>query len=108
MEWSRQRVPFMTRMSVRILLVIVLISGCTSDPMGLRSSYRGRVVPPNANTQPYSNPPIAQQPNGQPVGVSQSVVLPGSPIANMAVAPGVRGVASPYPMLASAGGQFDG
>lgn len=96
----------MTRMSTGLLFSILLVSGCTSDPMGLRSPYRGRVLPPSTS-QPFSNQPIAGQPNGQPVTVGQSVVLPQSPIANMAVAPGSR-VASPYPMFASAGGQFDG
>lgn len=100
----------MTRMFIALLLALTLVSGCTSDPMGLRSPYRGRIVPPSANTQPYSNPPIAAQPGnplGQPPGISQSVVMPNSPISNMAFAQGQR-YATPFPMLASAGGQFDG
>ncbi len=102
----------MTRTSAVLLLAISLFSGCTSDPMGLRSSYRDRVVAPSANTQPISNPPIAGQPSGQlgqPVKIGQSVILPQAALSNMAIAQGQRsGWNSPYPMFASAGGQFDG
>ena len=104
---------FMTRMSIALLVALVWISGCTSDPMSLRSNYRDRNVAPSA-TQPYSNPPIAAQP-GQGYGVTQSAILP----QNMAATPyGLQSAAavqqnrygfnSPYPMLASAGGQVDG
>jgi hypothetical protein len=114
----------MTRTLSVLVLTLSLVAGCTSDPMGLRSSYRDRVVPPSANTQPVSNPPIALQPNvqmgqtfgmGQPVGMSQSigmgqsVILPQAAISNLALAQGRRpGGPSPYPKFASNGGQIDG
>lgn len=102
----------MTRKSRLISLALLLVLGCTSDPLGFRSNYRDRVVPPSANTQPYSNPPIAAQPGGQlgqPSTIGQSAVLPGAAISSMAAAQAVRPVPiSGYPMLASANGQFDG
>ena len=102
----------MTRMFVVFLFVVSMNIGCTSDPLGLRSSYRDRVVPPSANTQPTSNPPIAVQPGGQlgqPVSVGQSVILPQAALSNLAVAQNARNRStSPFPMLASTGGQFDG
>ena len=106
----------MTRMSrfvITIFLVALsLISGCTNDPMGLRPSYKGRIVPPGANTQPISNPPIAVQPGGQlgqPVTIGQSVILPQAALSNMALAQNRLAYGNrPFPMLASAGGQFDG
>ncbi len=101
----------MTRTSTVLLLTMSLSLGCTSDPMGLRSPYRGNVAP-SANTQPYYNAPIATQPGtqlGQPAGVSQSVILPQAAVSNMAAAQTSRnGWNSPYPMFASAGGQIDG
>ena len=102
----------MTRMSIVLLLAMSPIVGCYSDPMGLRSPYRGRVVAPSANTQPFTNQPVASQSGGrlgQPVGVGQSVIMQQSPISNLAVNQGQRfGSTSPYPMFASAGGQVDG
>ena len=102
----------MTRTSIVLLVTFSLISGCTSDPMGLRSTYRDRNVAPSANTQPYSNPPIATQPGGQlgqPVGVSQTLGMQQVPMANLAYGSrNAYGMTSPYPMLASAGGQIYG
>ena len=101
----------MTRTSTVLLLIISLALGCTSDPMGLRTSYRDRNVPPSANTTPYSNPPIATQPGvqlGQPIGVSQSMPYGQQRMMNLAVAPRQNPWNSPYPMLASSGGQIDG
>ena len=102
----------MTRMSVVLLFLISVGSGCTSDPLGLRTSYRDRVVPPQGIAQPVSNPPIAGAPGGQlgqPVGLSQTVILPQTALYNMAIAQAQRGGwNNSYPMLASAGGQIDG
>ena len=103
----------MTRMSAVFLLAIMPVTGCTSDPLGLRTSYRDRVVAPSANNQPNSSPPIALQPGGQlgqPVGIGQSAFLPQSALSNnLTLSQGQRqGWNGPYPMLASAGGQVDG
>ena len=102
----------MTRKLVFLLSAISLLCGCTSsDPMGLRSAYRG-VVPPSSNSRPVSNSPVAMQPYGQPgqpIAVGQSAFVPNAAISNMAIAQGQNpGWGSPYPMMASAGGQFDG
>jgi hypothetical protein len=102
----------MARMSIVLIGMLSLLVGCTSDPMGLRSTYRDRVVPPSSNARPISNPPIAVQPGGplgQPVGIGQSVILPQSALSNQALSYGqTAGLNRPYPKLASAGGQFDG
>lgn len=99
----------MSRMSVFLMLVITLTIGCTSsDPMGLRSSYRDRVVPPASNARPVSNPPIAGQPGAQlarATGFGQVGVLPSAALSPLAVS---RGPGTGYPLLASAGGQIDG
>ncbi|WP_029247808.1 hypothetical protein [Schlesneria paludicola] len=107
----------MTRMSFVLLLATWLTIGCTSDPMGMRSSYRDRNVAPSAVQQPYNRAPVAAQPGmqgaqfGQPGGMTQSAILPQAALTNMQVAQAqgarLNGV-SPYPMVASAGGQFDG
>ena len=97
----------MARMSIFGIWLLTLSVGCTSDPMGLRSTYRDRVVPPSSNSRPVSNSPIAVQPGGQPVG--QTVVLPQSTAAGQSILLGrTPGTVNPYPMLASAGGQLDG
>ncbi len=109
----------MTRMSTAVPLTMLLVLGCTSDPMGFRSSYRDRVVPPSANnrpmynqplySQPVSNPPIASQPIGQPGAIGQTAILPQAALSDLAVAQSARnGQTGAFPMLASAGGQFDG
>ena len=101
----------MARMSI-VFIGILSLCSCTSDPMGLRSTYRDRVVPPTSNSRPVSNSPIASQPggpSGQPLSVGQSVILPQAALSNQAIAYGqTAGLNSPYPMLASAGGQYDG
>lgn len=103
----------MTRTSIALLMAIAWITGCTSDPMNLRSTYRDRNVAPSAN-QPISNSPIATQP-GQTYGSIQSAILPQNVAANPfgfqaanAMAPNRYGATSPFPMFASAGGQIDG
>ena len=102
----------MARKSIVIIWMLWLGVGCTSDPMGLRSTYRDRVVPPTSNSRPVSNPPIAIQPGipqGQPVTVGQSVIVPQTLASNRAIPYGqAAGVQSPYPMLASASGNLDG
>jgi hypothetical protein len=102
----------MTRKLAFLLSAISLLCGCTSsDPMGLRSAYRG-VVPPSSNSRPVSSSPVAMQPYGQPgqpIGVGQSAFGPNAAISNMTISQGQNpGWGSPYPMMASAGGQFDG
>ena len=101
----------MTRKLVYLLSAISLLCGCTSDPLGLRTTYRG-VVPPSSNTRPVSKSPIAMQPvgqPGQPIGIGQSAYSSNGAVHNMAIAQGQGpGWGSPYPMVASAGGQFDG
>ena len=103
----------MTRMSTIILLTISMSLGCTSDQLGFRSTYRDRNVTPWASPQPYSNSPVAMQPGmpmRPPVGVSQSVILPNAAVSNLAAAQQRSSAAwnSPFPMIASAGGQIDG
>ena len=99
----------MARMSVFLMLATTLVMGCTSsDPMGLRSSYRDRVVPPATNTRPVSNPPIAGQPGAQlaqSAGVGQVGILPNAALSGLASS---RGPGVNYPLMANAGGQLDG
>ena len=109
------RIDFMTRMSTVLLLILSLPLGCTSDQLGFRSTYRDRNVTPWANPQPVTNAPVAMQPGGgpplgPPVGVSQSMILPQAAMSNYAMAQqrARTGWNSPYPMLASNGGQIDG
>ncbi|WP_397568256.1 hypothetical protein [Schlesneria sp. T3-172] len=97
----------MARKSVFLMILMTWVTGCTSsDPMGLRSSYRDRVVPPT-NTRSISNPPIAGQPPqlAQAARAGQFGILPGAAVSQMAH---TRPAAGNYPLLASAGGQFDG
>lgn len=99
----------MARMSKVGFWMLALVAGCTSDPMGFRSTYRERVVPPTSNSRPVSNPPIAVQPSGQPTMVGQTMILPSNGVSNQAMANGQpAGPNGSYPMLASASGQFDG
>ena len=94
------------------LVTVSLVTGCTSDPMGLRSTYRDRVVPPSSNHRPISNSPIALQSGlapGTPVATGPALMLPQSGISNQVLASGsTPGLSGPYPMLASASRQADG
>ena len=105
----------MTRMSMIPPLAALMLAGCTGDLMGLRSTYRDRSVSPWVNPQPISNSPVALQPtspmgpNGQPITAGPTAYLPQSTINNMSPVDRARmGWNTPYPMLASAGGQLDG
>lgn len=89
----------MARMSAFLFGILALGAGCTSDPMGLRSTYRDRVVPPSTNSRPVSNSPIAVQPAGP--GTAPATV------SNQAYGQANR-TNPAYPMLASAGGNIDG
>lgn len=102
----------MARMSVFWMAILALGAGCTSDPMGLRSTYRDRVVPPTSNSRPVSNHPIATVPGGtplQPATVGQSVVLPQATVSNQPYTYAQAARTTPaYPMFASAGSRIDG
>lgn len=104
----------MSRFLICFLLCVPvsLVTGCTSDPMGLRSTYRDRVVPPSSNHRPISNSPIALQPGlapGTSVATGPALTVSQSGISNQVLASGpTTGLNSPYSMLASASRQADG
>ena len=103
----------MTRTLTILLFVMSVTLGCTSDQLGVRSTYGNRNVTPWANPYPASNGPVAAQPGGPlgtSVGVSQSVILPQAAVSNQLLAQqrARSGWNNPYPMIASSGGQIDG
>jgi hypothetical protein len=114
-EYARN--ALMARKSVLFVAILTLSIGCTSDPMGLRSTYRDRVVPPTSNSRPVSNSPVAVQPGSltTPGSVAlgavpgQVATLPTASISNPAMALGSSARPSqPYPMLASSARDVDG